>query len=512
MEAIRVDQRLGFLLVLISNLSEMTKPKAPVKLISWILLFLITTFVFTNSKVEPSRSEVLASMKTATNFMMTSVSYQGGFLWKYSADLSEQWGEVPARKSQIWVQPPGTTSVGTTLLKAFQVTMDDHYLRYAEQVADALIWGQLESGGWNYLIDFDSSGLVQWYEDFASKCWGWEEYYHYYGNATFDDEVTISASRYLLDVYLVTQDEKYKAPLLKSLDFILAAQYPNGAWPQRYPIMRDYSHDGHEDYTPYYTFNDDVIHGNIMFLLEAYQKLGEDKYREAARRGMNFYLISQVAAPQAGWALQYDLEMKPAWARSYEPAAIASGQTVRNIKDLMTFYKITGDSRYLSPIPAAIQWLESSVINTDPQKNFTHATFYQPGSNKPLYAHREGSSIDNGRYWVDHVQANFPGHYGMLSRVDITSLKEAYERVRSLTPNEALADYEFSLKNKSVAKGADSQEIQDIIMNLDHRGAWLEDLQIPHYPDVVGHPRRIVRGISTQTFVANMEKLIDYLQ
>ncbi len=200
------------------------------------------------------------------------------------------------------------------MLQAFQMTRNDHYLRYAEQVADALIWGQLPSGGWNYLIDFDSSGLRQWYEDVAAKCWGWEEYYHYYGNATFDDDVTTSAARFLLGIYLATKNAKYKVPLLKALDFVLKSQYSNGAWPQRYPIKEDFDHKGHHDYTPYFTFNDDVIHGNILLLLEAYQKLGDEKYQEAAVRGMDFYLISQIAPPQAGWALQYDLEFK-SWLR-----------------------------------------------------------------------------------------------------------------------------------------------------------------------------------------------------
>jgi len=288
---------------------EIMKTKAAFKTTTGVTFFLLATLAFTNSKADLSEKEVRTAMKMATDFMMTTVSNRGGFLWKYSANLSEQWGEVPARKSQIWVQPPGTASVGTMLLHAFRVTGDPEYLKYAEKVASALIWGQHPSGGWNYLIDFDPTGLPKWYDEVASQCWGWEEFYHYYGNATFDDEVTVSATRFLLDVYLTTMDPKYKAPLLKGLDFILESQYPNGAWPQRYPIRNDY---GHDDYTPYYTFNDGVIHGNIMLLLEAYQKLGDEKYQETARRGMDFYLISQLTPPQAGWGLQYDLEMKPA--------------------------------------------------------------------------------------------------------------------------------------------------------------------------------------------------------
>jgi len=481
-------------------------------MVLWATPFLVAAFAFNNPRSDVSENEIRAAMRVATDFMMTKVSNQGGFLWKYSADLSEQWGEVPALESQIWVQPPGTASVGAVLLNAYSATGDLEYLKYAEKVAAALIWGQHPSGGWNYLIDFDSSGLQAWYEHVAAKCWGWEEYYHYYGNATFDDGVTVSAARFLLNMYRTSKDRKYRGPLLKALDFILEAQYPNGGWPQRFPIRDDYGHDGHDDYTPYYTFNDDVIHGNIVFLLEAHQELGDEKYQKAAQRGMDFYLISQIAPPQAGWALQYDLEMKPGWARSYEPASIASGQTVRNIRDLETFYKITGDPNYLDPIPDAIQWLEKSVINSDPSKNFTHATFYELGTNLPLYAHREGASIENGRYWVDYEQKNFPGHYGMLRKVDIPSIKKEYERVRSLTREEAQSEYQARKKARAEAADINGNEISIIISTLDDRGAWLEDLSIPHYPDVVGQPRRIVKGINTQTYIYNMQKLVAYLE
>ena len=107
--------------------------KATFKIALLTTLFLIATLAFTHSKAGLSEKEVKAAMRMATDFMMTTVSNQGGFLWKYSADLSEQWGEVPALKTQIWVQPPGTTSVGSVLLQAFGATGDLEYLKYAEK-------------------------------------------------------------------------------------------------------------------------------------------------------------------------------------------------------------------------------------------------------------------------------------------------------------------------------------------------------------------------------------------
>ncbi len=142
-----------------------------------------------------AQSEIVAAMKKAASFMMDTVSYRGGFVWTYRSDLAEQWGEIPARRSQIWVQPPGTTSVGMLMLDLYELTGDTDYLRFAERIAGALIYGQHPLGGWNYFIDFEPKGIREYYETVAAQCWGWEEYDHYDGNCTFDDEVHTSATR-----------------------------------------------------------------------------------------------------------------------------------------------------------------------------------------------------------------------------------------------------------------------------------------------------------------------------
>jgi len=214
-------------------------------------------------------------------------------------------------------------------------------------VAGALIRGQHPAGGWHYFIDFDPAGTRRYYQEFFTRLWAWQEYLHYYGNCTFDDDVTAGATRFLLRLYDTTGDPKYRPALVKALDFILEAQYPNGAWPQRYPLSSEFAHHGHKDYTPFYTFNDGVISNNIDVLLEAYRKLGNKKYLKAAHRGMDFFILAQYSRPQAGWALQYDLDMRPAWGRTFEIDGLCATQTVHNINDLLKFYKITGDRKYL---------------------------------------------------------------------------------------------------------------------------------------------------------------------
>ena len=56
-------------------------------------------------------------MKRATTYMVEEVSTNGGYLWSYLPDFSRQWGEMEAYKTMIWLQHPGTVSMGHLLLE-----------------------------------------------------------------------------------------------------------------------------------------------------------------------------------------------------------------------------------------------------------------------------------------------------------------------------------------------------------------------------------------------------------
>ena len=143
--------------------------------------------------------------------MVDKVSVGGGYAWSFSEDLSTRWGEVPARPSQIWVQA-GTPMVGMAFLDAYAATRDHLYLDAAKKAADALIFGQTPEGGWHYFVDFDPAGLEEWYRTRASQFkYGYEEYRHYYGNATNDDQVTSDATEFLLRLYATTLDPAYRS-------------------------------------------------------------------------------------------------------------------------------------------------------------------------------------------------------------------------------------------------------------------------------------------------------------
>ena len=148
---------------------------------------------------EPLATEARATMEKATTFMR-SIATEGGYLWRYSANLQERAGENPATATQIWVQPPGTPSVGMAFLRAYEVTQDARYLEAAKAAADALAVGQLESGGWDYLVDFDPQQSLRWYRRSDGGKLSAADAAKRRNISTFDDDNTQSALRLLLAV------------------------------------------------------------------------------------------------------------------------------------------------------------------------------------------------------------------------------------------------------------------------------------------------------------------------
>ena len=151
----------------------------------------------------PTRAQILDAMKRATTFMVEKVSTNGGYVWNYLPDFSRRWGEMEARDTMIWVQPPGTATMGHLFLDAYHATGDEYYYDAATRAARALMWGQHPSGGWNYLIDFAGDrSLRDWYDTVGKNAWRLEEFQHDWGNATFDDAGTAESAKLLLRLYV----------------------------------------------------------------------------------------------------------------------------------------------------------------------------------------------------------------------------------------------------------------------------------------------------------------------
>ena len=501
---------------------------------------------------QPSRQQALDAMKRATTFMVERVSTQGGYVWSYLPDFSRRWGELEARDTMIWIQPPGTATMGHLFLDAYHATGDEYYYRAAQRAAGALIRAQHSSGGWNYLADFGGApSLREWYDTIGRNAWRLEEFQHDWGNATFDDGGTSESATLLLRLYVEKHDAQYRPALDKAIAFVLDSQYPNGGWPQRYPLKDEFVHHGRPDYTSYLTFNDDVAAGNIEFLTLCYQVLGDQRLLDAIARGMKAFVALQGPAPQAGWALQYTPDLKPAGARTYEPKALVTHTTGRNVELLLQFYRTTGDATFLARIPEALAWLDSCRLPPELAVNGrTHPTFVEVGTNRPLYVHREGSNVVNGRYYADGDPRNTVGHYSSFRRVDVEGLRRQYEAAKALSPAELakasplrkeaarapLPKY-FAVREQTLAGPGTApmpERVAAILGALNETGYWEAPLGMISHPyrgpgsatvapgdfsqthvgdetDTSPYRDDRVAGITTAVYLRNMSLLIRYL-
>lgn len=416
--------------------------------------------------------EAKSAMKKAARYFR-SISTNGGYVGIYSVDLQERYGEAvyeKARPNEIWVQPPGTPTIGQCYLKAWKVTGDKCYFDAARDVARALVWGQRQIGGWDHCVDV--SDLTPDANTPIRK----------EGRCTFDDNITQGALKFLIEADSVIDEPWLTEGVKLGIAFMIKSQFANGAWPQWYPLRGGY-HD-------YYTFNDNTINDCIDVMLRAHEAYGRDEYLACAERGGDFIIASQLPGPQAGWAQQYSHDMKPAWARSFEPPGVCSAATARNIRTLVQLYIYTKDDKYLAPIPAAMEWLDNSKIRDN-----LWARLYQIKTNRPIYGDREdGNKV---HYDYEKVSLKERTSYGWRGEYGIGSAISYYRRVKAIGAEAYLAQQQKKPSPKMRTGRAKDAEpaVRKVIAAMDKKGRWITK-----------------EMITCQTFVRNFRILCDYLE
>ncbi len=444
------------------------------------------------------------ALRKAVAFFRKDVSASGGYLWRYSRDLKRREGEGKATPTMAWVQPPGTPTVGDALLRVYHITKDEYYLDAARETAYALVNGQLRSGGWGYTIEFDPKRRKAYnfrVDDVTPKS---------RNTTTLDDDTTQSALRFLMraDQTLEFLDNKLHSSVEFALKSLLQAQYPNGAWPQRYDSFPDpkefpvkkasYPKSWSrtwpkKDYRSYYTFNDDTIADTIDMMFQAADTYQEPRYTKAAIEAGGFILLAQMPEPQPAWAQQYDADMHPAWARKFEPPSVSGGESRGVMRTLMYLYRRTGDKKWLEPIPRALAYAKKSELPGNRM-----ARFYELKTNKPLYFTKD--------YKLTYSSNDMPTHYGFIVGSYVKSIEAEYQRMRNTEP----ASPERSTirrEGKVVLTPSLTKNAQALIDQMDDRGAWVEEGSLRAHD-----PKRPTEPIiTTTTFAKNIVALARFV-
>ena len=442
------------------------------------------------------------ALHKAVAYYRENVSTEGGYLWRYSEDLAKREGEGKTGAMTVWVQPPGTPSVGGAFLQAYRATGDPYFLEAARETALALVRGQLVSGGWDYRIEFDP----EFREQYAYRVEGSKEAVK--NITTLDDNTTQAAVRFMMrvDRALEFKDEAIHEAVVYALEKLLEAQYPNGAWPQRFseppdpklfPVKkasypeswsREYQN---VDYKGHYTFNDNTISDMVVTMLDAHSIYGDSKYRASAEKAGGFILLAQMPDTQPAWAQQYDPDMHPAWARKFEPPALSGGESQGVLQTLLTLYEATGDKRFLDPIPRALDYFRKSRL---PDGGL--ARFYELQTNRPLFFTKE--------YKLTYDDSDLPTHYSFKSGYWVEGIASRYERISRKDSKELR--YELDT-DRTEPGGNLEKEVEKVLSSLDDRGRWVEDGRLRYH----GEDDSTRRILNSATFAANVGILSAYL-
>jgi len=277
----------------------------------------------------------------------------------------------------------------------------------AVRIADNLLKYQYETGAWDKNIDMSEPPDPK-----APP-----------GHSTIDNGATYTQLEYLARVHRASGNPRYLGSFRKGFEYLLKAQYPNGGWPQFYPLRGGYY--------DRITYNDDAMVG-VLSLLRGisqgkpeYAFLTEDdraRARTAIDKGIDIIVKTQIV--QNGkltvWCAQHDERtLAPAKARSYELPSLSGSESVGIVEFLMGIDHPSPEVQ--RSIKAAVAWFEASkitgirlvtkdgdrIVVEDPNAPPVWARFYELGTNRPFFCGRDGVV----KYKVSEIEAERRNHY-----------------------------------------------------------------------------------------------------
>jgi len=237
----------------------------------------------------------------------------------------------------------------------------------AAGIADSVLTYQLPSGGWPKNVDMTRPGNRP----------------ERPGEGTIDNGATVTQLRYLALVQEAQPREPYAGAMLRGLDYLFAAQYPNGGWPQVHPLLKDYSRR--------ITFNDGAMTNVLALLKEVSAGSAPFAFVDEARRrraadavGKGVRVILDAQIEHKGWCAQHDeVTLEPRGARRYEHPSLSGKETVDVVRFLMSLE--APPPEVVRAVEDAVAWLRKADLGGG-----VWARFYEIGTGRPIYSGRDG--------------------------------------------------------------------------------------------------------------------------
>jgi PelA/Pel-15E family pectate lyase len=274
----------------------------------------------------------------------------------------------------------------------------------ARRLAESVLSFQTPSGGWSKRVDL-SQGPRRRGQSYYSENDRWSYI------ATIDNDATTSELRFIAQVDARRSDPRLERAFDRGLDYLIAAQFPNGCWPQIYPLAGGY-HDAS-------TFNDDAIVNALRLLGDvaagSFPFVPADRRRAAQHavdRGTDCIVAAQVTVRgrRAIWPQQCDpLTFEPVPARSYELSGLAGRESASVTRYLMSLPH--PEPRVVAAVLGAVDWFREHAL-----RGFTYddqvlrpvagggplwARLTEASTERPIFSNRDGLKLYDWNKLVD---------------------------------------------------------------------------------------------------------------
>jgi PelA/Pel-15E family pectate lyase len=270
----------------------------------------------------------------------------------------------------------------------------------AHTIADRVVGWQSPAGGWTKGIEY-TRPRPPGGEGEDADTWS---------HGTFDNDATTAELRFLAQMVAANDAQRtrpWREALLRGFDYVLAAQYPNGGFPQIYPLAGGY-HDA-------ITYNDSAMVHALEILRDVaggrggFEIVPVARREEAERRlalGIGCVLATQIAIPdgrRTAWSQQHDaLTLRPCAARNFEPAAASAMESAALVELLMSLPHPS--PALVRAIDDAMTWLKGVALRdvswnreatagtglgAAPGAPLLWARLYEVGSDIPVFGDRD---------------------------------------------------------------------------------------------------------------------------
>lgn len=301
-----------------------------------------------------------------------------------------------------------------------------------ELEAEAVLSFQTPSGGWSKRTDMRIARQ-------SGQQYGSEPNYV----PTFDNDATSMQLHWLADFYpkaAPPQQQRIAQAIERAIALILQAQYPNGGFPQSYPLRGGY-HDA-------VTLNDNALYQLMQLLWQVaneprFAMLADNTKTEAGAafyRAVDWLLANQVVVngKRTVWGAQHHpLSGEPVAARKFEQVALVSSESAKLLQ-LLLRHAADYPGVALSLADGA-NWLKKKRIDNkdrhrdaegrlsllDSSGSAVWARFYDLKTGQPVFFDRDGKTYSDvsqislerqrGYGWYQSVAAEFLAEYDQVA-------------------------------------------------------------------------------------------------